>query len=164
MVNHQRQRMMKNWFPYLLHNVLVSICLISRWNRKPLWAKYDYVNLNNIHEWFNPSLNTMMLTYFINWYSVFLCHNYNDVIMGTMASQITSLTIVCSVVHSMRRSNKTSKLRVTGLCVTGEFPAQRASNAENVSLRWRNHDMKQEISRDVSRWYRIYQKLSFCHP
>ena len=35
-----------------------------------------------------------------------------------------------------RRSKKTSKLRVTGLCegnssVTGEFPAERASNAEN---------------------------------
>ena len=38
----------------------------------------------------------------------------------------------------------TPKLRVTGLCggnslVTGEFPAQRASNAENVSIRWRHH-------------------------
>ena len=38
-----------------------------------------------------------------------------------------------------RRSKKTSKLRVTGLCagnspVTGEFPAQMASNAENVSI------------------------------
>ena len=36
-----------------------------------------------------------------------------------------------------RRSKKTSKLRVTGLCevnspVTGEFPAQRASKAESV--------------------------------
>ena len=44
-----------------------------------------------------------------------------------------------------RRSKKTSKLRVTGLCVgnspgTGEFPAQMASNAENVSIGWRNHD------------------------
>ena len=42
-----------------------------------------------------------------------------------------------------RRSKKTSKLRVTGLCarnspVTGKFPAQRASNAENVSI-WRRH-------------------------
>ena len=41
-------------------------------------------------------------------------------------------------------SNKTSKLRVTGLCAgnspgTGEFPAQMASNAENVSIWWR-HD------------------------
>ena len=38
----------------------------------------------------------------------------------------------------MRRSKKTSKRRVIGLCegnspVTGEFPTQRASNAENVS-------------------------------
>ena len=37
------------------------------------------------------------------------------------------------------RSKKTPKLRVTGLCagnspVTGEFPAQMASNAENVSI------------------------------
>ena len=43
-----------------------------------------------------------------------------------------------------RRSKKTSKLRVTGLCegnspVTAEFPAQRASNAENVSIWWRHH-------------------------
>ena len=43
-----------------------------------------------------------------------------------------------------RRSNKTSKLRVTGLCegnspVTGEFPAQRTSNAENISIWWRHH-------------------------
>ena len=38
----------------------------------------------------------------------------------------------------------TSKHRVTDLCawnspVTGEFPAQRASNAENVSIWWRHH-------------------------
>ena len=43
-----------------------------------------------------------------------------------------------------RRSKKTSKLRVTGFCagnspVTGEFPAQMASNAENVSIWWRHH-------------------------
>ena len=43
-----------------------------------------------------------------------------------------------------RRWKETSKLRVTGLCagnspVTGEFPAQIASNAENVSIWWRHH-------------------------
>ena len=42
------------------------------------------------------------------------------------------------------KSKKTSKLRVTGLCAgnstgTGEFPAQIASNAENVSIWWRHH-------------------------
>ena len=43
-----------------------------------------------------------------------------------------------------RRSKKTSKLRVTGLFAgnspgTGEFSAQMASNAENVSIWWRHH-------------------------
>ena len=43
-----------------------------------------------------------------------------------------------------RRSKITSKLRVTGLCArnspgTGEFPAQMASYAENVSIWWRHH-------------------------
>ena len=70
--------------------------------------------------------------------------HYGDVMMSAMASQITSLTIVYSTFYSRRRSKKTSKLRVTGLCegnspVTGEFPAQRASNAENVSVWWRHH-------------------------
>ena len=63
--------------------------------------------------------------------------------MGTIASQITSLTIVYSTVYS-DRSKQTSKLHVTGLCVgnspgTGEFPAQMASNAQNVSIWWRHH-------------------------
>ena len=44
-----------------------------------------------------------------------------------------------------RRSKKASKLLVTGSCVgnspvTGEFPAQRASNAENGSIWWRHHE------------------------
>ena len=43
-----------------------------------------------------------------------------------------------------RRTKKTSKLRVTGLCagnspVTGEFPTQMASNAENIFIWWRHH-------------------------
>ena len=42
------------------------------------------------------------------------------------------------------RSKKTSKFCVTGPCAgispgTGEFPAQRASNAANVSIWWRHH-------------------------
>ena len=58
--------------------------------------------------------------------------------MDTMASQITSHD--CSLKQLFRRrSKKTPKLRVTGLCagispVTRKFPAQRASYAENVSF------------------------------
>ena len=44
------------------------------------------------------------------------------------------------------RSKKTSKLCVTGLCagnspVTSEFPTQRVSNVENVSIWWCHHEM-----------------------
>ena len=72
--------------------------------------------------------------------------HYNDVIMGAMTSQITSLTNVYSTVYLGVDKKKTSKLRVTGLCagnsmVTSEFPAQRASNAENVSIWWRHHEL-----------------------
>ena len=50
--------------------------------------------------------------------------------MNTMASQITSLKIVCLTIYSRRKSKKTSKLRPTGFCegntpVTSEFPAQK---------------------------------------
>ena len=71
------------------------------------------------------------------------CH-YCDVIMASMASQITSLTIVYSTVYSNTDQRRHQKLRVTGLCarnspVAGEIPAQMASNAENVSIWWRQH-------------------------
>ena len=74
-------------------------------------------------------------------------HHYHEVIMGAMASQITSPTIVLLNRLFGRGSKKTAKLRVTGLCVgnspvTGEFPAQRASNEENVFIRWRHHAIR----------------------
>ena len=64
--------------------------------------------------------------------------------MGAIASQITSLTIVYTIVYSDADQRK--QLRVTGLCAgnslgTGEFPAQMASYAENVSIWWRHHAM-----------------------
>ena len=59
-----------------------------------------------------------------------------------------------------RRSKKTSKLRVTGLCVgnspgTGEFPAQMTSNAENVSIWWRHHEHKHFIDMDCILSYNV---------
>ena len=81
---------------------------------------------------FKVLLNAMALT-------IFKVH-YNDVIwthrrLKSPASRLFTQPF---------RWKKTSKLRVTGLCewnspVTGEFPAQRASNAENVSIWWRHH-------------------------
>ena len=50
----------------------------------------------------------------------------------------------CLLNDLLRLREKKSKLRVTGRCggnspLTGEFPAQRGSNAENVSIWWRHH-------------------------
>ena len=71
-----------------------------------------------------------------NWYA----YPYSDVIMGAMASEITCFTIVYSTVYLGADQRK---LRITGLCtwvspVTGEFPVQKASDAENISIWWRH--------------------------
>ena len=63
------------------------------------------------------------------------------------------------------RPKKTPKFRVTGLCggnspVAGEFPSQRVSNAENVSIWWRHHGdirmsalmPKKKALRIVAKW------------
>ena len=66
--------------------------------------------------------------------------HYNDVIMREMASQITSFTIVYSSVYSGADKRKHQS---SASLVTDEFPTQKASNAENVSIWWRHHDQRQ---------------------
>ena len=58
----------------------------------------------------------------------------------------------CLLSRLLRVASKKSKLHVTGLCeenspVTDEFPAQRASNVENVSIWWRHHANNDNISK-----------------
>ena len=70
--------------------------------------------------------------------------HYSDVIMGMMVSQITSLTMVYSSVYSGADQRKHQTPRHWPLChrwipVTGEFPAQKANNTENVLIWWRHH-------------------------
>ena len=72
--------------------------------------------------------------------------HYSDVIMGAMASQITSLAIVYSTVYPGADQRKHQSSTSLALCegnspVTGEFPAQRASSAENGSIWWRHHGL-----------------------
>ena len=66
-----------------------------------------------------------------------------------------------------RRSKKTSKFRVTGLCAgnspgTGEFPAQMTSNAENVSIWWRLHDSDISVWRPPSKLCLQCELLCLC--
>ena len=71
-----------------------------------------------------------------------------------------------------RRSKKPSKLRITGLCegnstVTGEFPSQRASNAENVSIWWRhrgNKDPRRMLGDATKAKAFIRKQTSHVHP
>ena len=68
---------------------------------------------------------------------------YSDVIMSAMASQITGVWTVCSLVCSGKSEN-ISKLGVIGL-LRGihrwpvDSPHKGPSNAENASIRWHHH-------------------------
>ena len=71
-------------------------------------------------------------------------YSLHDAIMSAKASQITSLRIVYSIVYSsadqrIHQSSALMDLCVGNSPVTGEFPAQRSINAENVSIWWRYH-------------------------
>ena len=57
--------------------------------------------------------------------------------MGAMASKITSLFTQQFIKEQMKENIKNP--RHWPLRVIGEFPAQMASNAENVFIRWRHH-------------------------
>ena len=77
---------------------------------------------------------------------IFVSH-YNDVIMSDGVSNHQPHDCLLNRLFR-RKSKKTSKLRVTGLCVgnspvTGEFPTQRTSDSEDVSIWWRHHDIMQ---------------------
>ena len=83
------------------------------------------------------------------------CHNDHG---GVSNHQPRGCLINCLI---RRRSKKTSKLRVTGPCVgnspgTGEFPAQMASNAENVSIWWRHH------ASALKRW-NVWETYTCCY-
>ena len=97
-----------------------------------------------------------------NWHfwdlSMLSLHWRHNELDGVSNHQPHDCLLTCLFRHI---SKKTSKLRVTGLCEgnspgTGEFPAQKASNAENVSIWWRHHVIFQ--SGDP-----IRSKFCICH-
>ena len=95
---------------------------------------YNMTNMtsNYIH-WQKAGYEDWLLSYTLQWR-----HNGHD--------SVSNHQLYDCLLNRLfrRRSKKTSKLRVTGLCegnspVTGEFPAQRASDKEKVSIWWRHH-------------------------
>ena len=79
--------------------------------------------------------------------------------MTTMTYQITSLTVVYSIVYSgagqSKHQSSASLAFVRGIHRTGEFPAQRTSNAENVSIWWRHHENSYAYWQDNKQWLNI---------
>ena len=69
--------------------------------------------------------------------------------MGAMASQISSLTIVCSTVDSgvdqSKHQSSASVAFVRGIHRLPVNSPQMASNAENVSIWWRHHVFRNEV-------------------
>ena len=75
--------------------------------------------------------------------SHYILFQYDDVIMSAMASQIAGVSVVCSTVSLGAGQRKIKAPRHWPLWgdspVIGEFPAQKASNAENISIWWRHY-------------------------
>ena len=128
----------RNMFNVLRHNITVPIpislqlfllldftipLVISTGWLKILWF------LNFIHKWCPHVLVCLSLLWRHNGHDGVSNHQPHDCLLNRLFR---------------RRLKKTSKLSVIGLCagnspLTGEFPAQRASNAENVAILWRHH-------------------------
>ena len=116
----------------------------------PIWLQIQWATLeqklNGSHKNCDASIHKRPYAYFI--WSVALYdaslhrrHNERDGVSNHQPHECVPNRLL------MRRSKKTSKPRVIGLCegnslVIGQFPAQRASKEKNASIWWRHHDTK----------------------
>ena len=147
----------KGWFPVIFESMpiwwpllrLLSWCPVfisSHCNACGDWASVDLVYRCPIFKWVadiwlqgTRTLVPVMATPCSNGTTLQWRHNERDGIPDHQSHD-------CLLNRLFRhRSKKISKLRVTGLCagnspVTDEFPAQKASNAENLSIWWRHHE------------------------
>ena len=108
--------------------------------KEPISMKF-YLKFKYFHSrkcvWTYRLLNHLSLRWSHKWCDGVSNHQPHDCLLKTLFG---------------RRSKKRSKFRVTGLCAgnspgTGEFLAQMACNAENVSIWWRHHVIKIPILR-----------------
>ena len=77
--------------------------------------------------------------------------HYSGVILGAMASRITHIySTVCSGTDQRIHQSYATGLSEGNLPVIGEFPSQRASNAECFSIWWGHHVVQE---RNITSWY-----------
>ena len=99
--------------------------------------------------------------------TTYLALHYNNVIMGAIASQITSLTIVYSSFIQGQIKANIKAPRHWPLCGeftgVGDFPAQLARTAENVFICWR-HNVRASHGVSIVRiWEKIDRVLTASH-
>ena len=96
-----------------------------------------------------PSKQAQIFTWWISKFALLQwCHNECNGVSNHWH-------LDCVLNHLFRRrSKKTSKLWVNGLCegnppVTGGFPSQRATNMEKVSIWWHHHEWHNSFKRSI---------------
>ena len=111
--------------------------------REHLWRYVNICSANGLVRSDDRDLCHVIISpHMATWWPMLLNY-YNDVIISAVASQITSVSIVCSTVGSGAEENIKAPRHCPFFAgnspVTGEFPAQKASNAESVSIWWHHH-------------------------
>ena len=112
--------------------------IFSRFSHWVARQSYDWYNWSNVSKVTLKMGKNGAVTNNKTRIALLWCHNGRDGVSNHQPHQCLLNRLF------RRRSKKTSKLRVTSLCAgnspgTGKFPAQMASNAENVSIWWRHH-------------------------
>ena len=102
---------------------------VNLWPHNPKFIKFTLLFIKKI--WSNQIIMLHALRWRHNELDDVSNHQPHDFLLNRLFGRI---------------SKKTSKLRVTGLCagnspVTGEWPTQMVSNAENVSIWWHHHEI-----------------------
>ena len=138
-----------------------TMCLTDSW-KNPIFNQWGrdqslYWTNNAVYHWFCKNVwDARDVTWWFLHTNSMASHkvnmwHYSDAIMSTMVSQITGNSMVYSTISSGAEQRKHQSSALIGLCagnspVTGEIPAQTASNAENVSIWWCDHACKNTIN------------------
>ena len=117
----------------------------SSWTTSEIWCRHIQIYLKMSCFCSSPKVlahRERGVYVYVYIYIYIYIYHYTDVTMNAMASQITGLSIVysniCPGADQRKHQTSTPLTFVRGI---HRFPAQRASNAENVSIWWRHHDI-----------------------
>ena len=124
-------------------NIKITVKISHRTHSRDIWSSLactlmaNPTTVNRDH--YCPlSLPHITEMYVLNRNDAILMKHYSDIIMSTIASQITSRTIAYPTIFQAQIIEN-----IKALCHwPGDQWPQRASNVDNVSIWWRHHDFR----------------------